>query len=194
MIFIGLLRNCNRRAGYSMSRCRVRAMVKWITCWAIAGCTFASQLDATQRTVGSQLNAPPDSIQFKKLYVEPLNVKKGSEKFRSDMIAQLRKLSAVSIVADKASADAILSGNGEVWVKGYQSLNPRSGRSAFNGTPVYTGFLSVEIKDQHGATLWSYLVTPGSESQDISKDLSKRVAKHLAAALDGEHAALSQRP
>jgi hypothetical protein len=54
---------------------------------------------------------------------------------------------------------------------------------------VYTGFLSVEIKDSRRVTLWSYLVKAGSESQDISKDLSKRIAKHLAAALDGEHPA-----
>jgi hypothetical protein len=162
-------------------------MVKWITCWAIAGCAFANEPHTSQQ------DAAADSIQFKKLYVEPLSVKKSSEKFRADMIAQLRKVNAFLIVSDKANADAILSGNGEVWVKGYVSLNPRSGRSAFDGTAVYTGFLSVEIKDQHGVTLWSYLVTPGSESQNIAKDLSKRVAKHLAAALDSEHAALTQR-
>jgi hypothetical protein len=79
--------------------------------------------------------------------------------------------------------------NGEIWVKGYVSLNPRSGRAPSSGTPVYTGFLSVEIKDSRRVTLWSYLVKAGSESQDISKDLSKRIAKHLAAALDGEHPA-----
>jgi hypothetical protein len=165
-----------------MSRCMVRAMVKWITCCAVAGCAFANQLAA-----------PVDSISFKKLYVEPLGVKTGSGKLRDDMIAQLRKVSAFSLVSNKANADAILSGNGEVWVKGYVSLNPRSGRSPFNGTPVYAGFLSIEIKDPHGVTLWSYLATPGSESQDISKDFSKRIAKHLAAALDGEHPAPTQR-
>jgi hypothetical protein len=165
-----------------MSRCMVRAMVKWITCCAVAGCAFASQLAA-----------PVDPISFKKLYVEPLGVATGSSKLRDDMIAQLRKVSAFSLVSNKAKADAILSGNGEVWVKGYVSLNPRSGRSPFNGTPVYTSFLSIEIKDPQGVTLWSYLVTPGSESQDISKDFSKRIAKHLAAALDGEHPARTQR-
>jgi hypothetical protein len=165
-------------------------MVKWITCWAVASCLFATQRNARQPS----LSAQPDSIQFRKLYIESLKVKKGSDKFRSDMVAQLRKVNAISIVSDKADADAILSGDGEVWVKGYASLNPRSGHSAFDGTPVYTGFLSVEIRDPQGVTLWSYLVRPRAESQDISKDLSKRVAKHLAAALDGERAAAPQRP
>jgi hypothetical protein len=147
-------------------------MTKWITCCAIASCAFASQ--------------PADSISFKKLYIEPLSVKTGSTKLRDDMIAQLRKVNVFSLVSNKANADAILSGNGEVWVKGYVSLNPRSGRSPMNGTPVYTGFLSVEIKDPQGVTLWSYLATPGAESQDISKDFSKRIAKQLAAALNGQ--------
>jgi hypothetical protein len=166
-------------------------MVKCFACWMIAGCLFATQRAANPPVV----SAPSDTLQFKKIYVEALKVKKGSDKFRADMIAQLRKMSGVSVVADKAQADAILSGNGEVWVKGYESLNPRSGRSAFDGTPIYTGFLSVEIKDPHGVTLWSYLVTPGTESQNISKDLSKRVVSHLAAALGGEHTAASgQKP
>jgi hypothetical protein len=162
-------------------------MVKWISCCTFAGCAFANQPGTTQ------LDAPADRIQFKKLYIEPLSVKRGSEKLHDLMIAQLRKVSTFSVVSSKANADAVLSSDGEIWVKGYVSLNPRSGRSPFSGMPVYTGFLSVEIKDQHGVMLWSYLVTPGPESQDISKDLSKRIAKHLAAALDGEHPAPAQR-
>jgi hypothetical protein len=47
----------------------VRAMVKWITCRAAAGCAFANQL-----------SAPVDSISFKKLYVESLEFSKGIAK------------------------------------------------------------------------------------------------------------------
>jgi hypothetical protein len=106
----------------------------------------------------------------------------------------LRKVNTIALVASKADADAILSGNGEIWVKGYVSLNPRSGRWPSDGTPVYSGFLSVEIKGVDGVTLWSYLVTPGSPSQDISKNLSKRVAEHLIAALNGDRTASAQHP
>jgi hypothetical protein len=165
----------------------VRAMLNWITCCAIAGYAFAHPLGARQ------LDTPLDPIQFKKLYVEPLSVKTGSGKLRADMISQLRKVSSLSIVSNKADADAVLSGNGEIWVKGYVSLNPRSGRVPSDGTPVYTGFLSVEIKDARGVTLWSYLATPESESQDISKELSKRIARHLAAVLNGEPVTPAQR-
>jgi len=75
-----------------------------------------------------------------------------------------------------------LGGGGEIWVKGYRSLNPRSGRSPSNGTPVYAGYLSVELRDRNGETIWSYLATPGP-STDVAKDLSKRIAKHVAEAL-----------
>lgn len=131
--------------------------------------------------------------QIKKLYVEPLSVKAGTEKLRQDLITQLRKLNAITLVSSRVGADAILSANGEIWVKGYVSLNPRSGRWPSDGTPLYSGFLSVEIKGLDGATLWSYLVTPEAASQDISKNLSKRVAEHLSAALDSDRSASTQR-
>ncbi len=79
----------------------------------------------------------------------------------------------------EADADAVVAGDGETWIKGYRSLNPRSGRLPSNGDPVYAGFLSVELKDTRGDTLWSYLVTLGPASENISKELSKQVVKHL---------------
>jgi len=121
-------------------------------------------------------------VGIKRVYVEPFPVKAGSEKLREDLVAQLRKLS-FSIVSSEADADAIVAGDGETWIKGYRSLNPRSGRLPSNGEPVYAGFLSVELKDTKGDTLWSYLVTLDPASENISKDLSKQIAKHLTDAL-----------
>ena len=122
-------------------------------------------------------------IVVKRLYVEPLTLKGGPVKLREDLIGQLRRLPGVSIVTERSAADAVLTGEGEIWIKGYQSLNPRSGRLPSNGTPVFTGFLSVELKDTKGNTVWSYLVTPGAGSEDISKNLCKQIVRHLAAAL-----------
>src|SRR5580692_8850807 len=162
-----------------MSRCRLQILSRILTlAFAIAGYTFAWQ-------ISGQLAA------VKKLYVEPFPAKAGSEALRDDVIAQLRKLSSISVVSDPGTADAVLSGEGEIWIKGYQSLNPRSGRSPSDGTPVYAGFLSVELKNAKGDTLWSYLFTPTSPSEDISKDLSKRIAKYLSEAL--EHGVESQK-
>jgi hypothetical protein len=99
------------------------------------------------------------------------------------LIASLKRLPDVAVVASVADAEATLTGNGEIWIQGYQSLNPRSGRSPADGKPIYRGYLSVELKDSKGDTLWSYLVTPKGGSENISRDLSKQIAKHLAEAL-----------
>src|ERR1700728_453710 len=107
-----------------MSRCRLRILSRIV----IVACVLASHALAWQA---------------KRLYVEPFTVKAGSEKLREDLITQLRKRTSISLVSDPAMADVILSGGGEIWIKGYRSLNPRSGREPSNGTPVYAGFLSV---------------------------------------------------
>ena len=119
----------------------------------------------------------------KRLYVEPFTTKAGSEKLREYVVAELRKLNTVTLVADESGADAILGGGGEIWIKGYRSLNPRSGRLPSDGTPLYAGYLSVELRNPRGETLWSYLAIPDGPTDDISKDLAKRIAKHVAAAL-----------
>jgi hypothetical protein len=148
--------------------------VKWVACFACC-CIVVSSALAWQ-TEGQ-------FARVERIYVEPFSVKEGTERLREDVISQLRKLNSISLVSNKSTADAILSGNGEIWIKGYRSLNPRSGRLPSNGLPVYAGFLSVELKDVKGETLWSYLATPSAASEDIEKDLSKRVVKHLAEAL-----------
>ena len=120
-----------------------------------------------------------NAAEIKRLYVEPFTTKAGSEKLREDLIAELRKQNSISLVTTESGADAILGGGGEIWIKGYRSLNPRSGRSPSNGTPVYAGFLSVELRDPKGETLWSDLVTPSAGAEDVSKDLAKKIAKHV---------------
>jgi phosphate transport system substrate-binding protein len=120
----------------------------------------------------------------KRLYVEAFATKAGAEKLREEVTAEIRKLHSVSIVPDESSADLILGGGGEVWVRGYRSFSPRSHmKLETNGTPLYGGYLSVELKNKRGVTVWSYLVTPAAASEDIPKELAKRIAKHLAEAL-----------
>jgi phosphate transport system substrate-binding protein len=150
-----------------------------IACFAAAIATLAGQTPAQRRP---------------RLYVEPFTTKAGSEALREDVIAELRKLSSVSLTPSESDANVILGGGGEIWVKGYQSLNPRSGRSPANGTPVYGGFLSVELRDAKGETLWSYLVTPGGGDGEISKNLSKQIAKRVAEALGQDASPASVAP
>lgn len=131
-----------------------------------------------------------DAEALKRLYVEPFTTNVNAQTLREHTVAELRKLSSISLVEDESKADLILGGGGEIWVKGYQSLNPRSGRLPYDGTPIYGGYLSVELRDTYGDTLWSYLVTPGAGTDDISKKLSKLIVKHVAEALEQTEAPL----
>jgi phosphate ABC transporter phosphate-binding protein len=120
----------------------------------------------------------------KRLYVEAFATKTDAGRLRDEVIAQVRKLDSFALVPDEAQADLILGGGGEIWVTGYRSFSPRSHmKMPSNGTPVYGGYLSVELRNKQGVTLWSYLATPGVASEDASKDIAKRIAKHLAEAL-----------
>jgi phosphate ABC transporter phosphate-binding protein len=138
-------------------------------CCAMVGPTLVSQ------------TAPANQI--RRIYVEPFTTREGSEALREDMLAELRKMKSVSLAGDESSADAILGGGGEVWIRGYRSHNPQLGNVPPNGTPIYTGFLSVELRDRNGQTIWSYLATPPASSGDVSKDLSTLIVKKLVEAL-----------
>src|ERR1700721_1627698 len=131
----------------------------------------------------------------RRLYVEAFATKADAERLREDVSAELRKLPSVSLVPDESSADLILGGGGEVWIRGYRSFSSRSHmKLPTNGTPIYGGYLSVELKNKHGVTVWSDLVTPGTAAEDISKDLSKRIAKHIVEGLNQAEATRTASP
>jgi len=152
-----------------MSVSQLRLFICLAYCVGIAGPALVSQ----------SVNTNP----VKRIYVEPFATREGSETFREDVIAGLRKLKSVLIAEDESSADEIVGGGGEIWIKGYRSHNPQLGKVEPNGTPIYTGFLSIELKDRSGQTLWSYLATPPAASTDISKNLSILIVKELEDAL-----------
>jgi phosphate ABC transporter phosphate-binding protein len=153
----------------SYNRVRVKSLIRIACLCSLAGLALAGQTVANGG---------------KRLYVDGLTTKGDEQKLRQALIAEIRKSNSVTLVSDPANADLILDGGGEIWVKGYHSFSPRSElKLPTNGTPIYGGFLSVELKNQQGVTLWSYLATPGSESDDVSKGLARRISKHLAEAL-----------
>ena len=134
----------------------------------------------------------------RRIYVEAFATKTGAEVLRADLTAELRKLGSISLVPDAAQADLVLGGGGEIWVKGYRSFSPRSHlKIPSNGTPIYGGYLSVELRNRRSVTIWSYLAAPDATSENVAKDISKRIATHLGEALKEPEvpvAALPQRP
>jgi len=122
-----------------------------------------------------------------RIYVEPFAAKPGAEVLRGELIAELIAASGkshrIAVVKSPSEADALLSGTGESWVRGYYSLNPRV-RSVTGAVPIYGGYLSVELKGRQGETLWSYLVTPRrSGPEDISRNLASQMIRRLVEAL-----------
>jgi hypothetical protein len=141
-----------------MSVSRFRLAACFAFCCAMLGGALAGQ------------TAPANQI--RRPYVDSFATQAGSERFREDVISELGELNSVSLAADESSADAIRGGGGEVWIKGYRSHNPQLGKVAANGTPIYTGFLSIELRDKNGQTLWSYLASPPVESPTTRQNRS----------------------
>jgi hypothetical protein len=63
---------------------------------------------------------------IKRLYVDSFEGKTSAAQLRERLIARLRSDRKWQIVDRPEEADAVVHGNGETWVKGYISMNPRS--------------------------------------------------------------------
>ena len=122
--------------------------------------------------------------QIKKIYVGSLGEKKGSSELRDALLKRLRSVRGLQVVSTQGEADAVITGSGELWIKGYYTTSPRP--SPYGQNPIYGGVLSVEVKGKDAETLWSYLVTPrnfhwGTVSQDLADRLVKKFQEALQA-------------
>lgn len=115
----------------------------------------------------------------KRIFIDGLGDKPELRAVKKDLATELRRSDIFGLAASKEQADATLTGHGDTWLKGYYSLNPRAGTLPANGQAVYGGYISVELKDRAGVTLWSYLATPRTGSNNIAHELSRDVVKHL---------------
>jgi len=99
---------------------------------------------------------------------------------REAVVKLLAEHKEVTVSSTEASADRVLDGQGETYIKGYLSLNPRVRYINSDSRPVYKGFLSVELKDRNDDPLWSYLATPRrSGPQDVNRNLAGQVVEKL---------------
>ena len=121
-----------------------------------------------------------------KIYLNSFGSKPGASELRDRVAAELGKSHKFLVVSDRAEADAVLGGDGEVWVKGHYSLNPRSRSISGDTQTVYAGYLSVELQGRKNDTLWSYLATPHAASHDVNRDLARVVVKKLTGAIQTE--------
>jgi phosphate transport system substrate-binding protein len=146
--------------------------MRWLL-WFILIAPLAQGQDSSLRSV-------------KRIFVDGLGDKSDLRDVKRDLVKELKGSDLFAVADSAQDADATLSGHGDTWLKGYYSLNPRAGTSPANGQPVYGGYVSVELKDRAGMTLWSYLATPRAGSKNIAHDLSKDVMKHLLSSYSGQ--------
>src|ERR1700733_8086856 len=120
-----------------------------------------------------------------RVFVEALGTKPGAVELRNELVRLLEKEHQVTLVDDAASADFVVSGEGETYIKGYIGTNPRVRYLNSDARPVYGGFLSVEVKNRDHDTIWSYLVTPRRlGSEDINRNLTGRLVRKLVGAVE----------
>jgi len=120
--------------------------------------------------------------QVKKVFVDSFGQENGATKLRERTIEQLRQKGKLEIVSAAKEADAVIKGDGSVWLTGYVSTDPRSPRNSRQ--PLYHGYFSVEVTGKNGEPLWSYLVTPSRfRAGDITTDLADHLVAKLLAAL-----------
>lgn len=134
-------------------------------------------------TFGQNPSKPlPEST--KRVFIDAFEGKLGSAQLRDKVATRLRSDRNWQVVASPSEADAIVDGGGAIWVKGYVSNSPHA--SASWREPVYSGYLSLSVKDKRGETLWSYLVTPGKMHWNgVDQDMADHIVRLMDAALAG---------
>jgi phosphate transport system substrate-binding protein len=133
----------------------------------------------TGQALSAQTAAAP--TRPRNIFVGSFGDRPGAARLRDAVVGDLAKSGKFHVVEDPASADATLEGKGEVWVSGYYSMNPRE-RTVSDSHALYTGYLSVELKNKKGETIWSYLATPHSSSGEVNRDLAQLVVRKLSGA------------
>lgn len=107
-----------------------------------------------------------------------------AQQVRHAVVDDLRRHGKPGVADSEAQSDAVLTGSGEVFVKGYFSLNPRARSIGEDAHPIYGGYISVELKGRQNEILWSYLVTPHRFGpEQIGRNLAAQIVKKLREAV-----------
>ena len=118
--------------------------------------------------------------QAKTLYIKPFTGGAKASQLQESFVNQLSKTGHFQIAQSPSHADAIVTGAGQTWIRGYLAINPRS--PAYRQA-VYAGYLSVEVSSTDGQPLWSWLVTPSKLVwTSVVDDLAGNAARKLVEA------------
>ena len=120
--------------------------------------------------------------QARTLFIDTFSGGAEAGRLHKSLVRHLAK-SRFKLVQSPKNADATVRGDGQVWVRGYIAINPRT--PSTDREAIYGGFLSLEVIDANGQPLWSWLVTPDKHDwSNIIDNLAGHAARKLIEASD----------
>jgi phosphate ABC transporter phosphate-binding protein len=122
-------------------------------------------------------------VHMRSIAVDSVGTGEGAGALRQRIVERLRKHPGMRLAASDTNADLMLHGMSSIWPTGSYAISPHS--NSYRVTN-YAGYLSVELTDKGGQTVWSYLVTPSRfRSSSIIDDLADQAVSRLLDALHG---------
>ena len=146
-------------------------VIRWLMVLLLIGCAVSSRAQRVESL-----------SQAKTLYVEGFSGGTESARLRDSFVRHLAR-SRFKLVQSPKDADAIIKGKGQVWIRGFIAINPRT--PSTDRQPIYAGYLSVEVEGVNGQPLWSWLATPSKRTwSNIIDNLADEAAKKLIEAAE----------
>jgi len=99
--------------------------------------------------------------QVKRVFVGPFGGSAEAQEVQQALNEELRKHGKLGIADSPAESDAVLTGSGGVYVKGYYSLNPRARSIGEDAHPVYGGYF---FRRAQGRSKRGAVVVPGDSA------------------------------
>jgi phosphate transport system substrate-binding protein len=116
--------------------------------------------------------------EVRKVYVDTFSGGIHAAHLRDSLVRQLSRSSRFQIVPSPKDAEAIVTGTGQIWVRGFISINPRT--PSTDRQAVFGGYLSLEVSGSDGQPLWSWLATPSKYSwTNFVDNLAGQAARKL---------------
>jgi phosphate transport system substrate-binding protein len=136
---------------------------------------------------------PVDSLaKVRSLYIADFGGSQDAGRLRASFVQHLAG-GRFTIVSSREQADAIIQGTGQIWLRGYIAINPRT--PSTDRQPVFGGYLSITVTNAQGEPLWSWLATPSRNRwTSIVDDLSGHAARKFVDAANAATGALVSQP
>jgi phosphate ABC transporter phosphate-binding protein len=164
-----------QQAFYTVRALSMLATHRWIVLFLVLGCTLPGAAE------------PVDSLaKARTIYIAKFNGSQDAERLRSSFVQHLAG-GPFRMVSSREQADAIIQGTGQIWLRGYVAINPRT--PSTDRQPFFGGYLSISVTNAQGEPPWSWLTTPSrTRWASIVDDLSGHAASKL---VDAANAAIS---